>query len=75
MRTMLTPDDDVSSKLNTESRRVGRHFREIVNQAQWWGLESRVTARRRPFDRFIGDPLRCERAGLCLSERAWGSRE
>lgn len=50
MRTTLTLDDDVAAKLKTESRRVGRPFREIVNETLRRGLASRhVTAPRRPF--------------------------
>lgn len=50
MRTTLTLDDDVAAKLKTEAHRVGRPFREIVNEILRRGLESRrATAQRRPF--------------------------
>ncbi len=59
MRTTLTLDDDVAAKLKAESRRAGRSFREIVNDALRRGLASqRVTAQRRPFKittRDLGD--------------------
>jgi plasmid stability protein len=32
VRTTLTLDDDVYSKLETETRRSGRSFREVVNE-------------------------------------------
>ena len=49
MRTTLTLDDDVAAKLKAEARRIGRPFREIVNEALRDGLASRHTARRQPF--------------------------
>ncbi len=33
MRTTLTLDDDVYRKLETETRRSGRSFREVVNES------------------------------------------
>jgi hypothetical protein len=33
MRTTLTLDDDVAAKLKAEARRVGRPFRDIVNES------------------------------------------
>ena len=32
MRTTLTLNDDVAAKLEAESRRAGRPFKEIVNE-------------------------------------------
>ncbi len=50
MRTTLTLDDDVATKLKTESQRVGRPFREILNETLRRGLESRrPTAQRGAF--------------------------
>ncbi|PWT88009.1 MAG: DUF2191 domain-containing protein [Proteobacteria bacterium] len=50
MRTTLTIDDDVAAKLQAESRRAGRPFREIVNETLRRGLASRrVTSQRRAF--------------------------
>jgi len=41
MRTTLTLDDDVASKLRAEARRSGRPFREVVNDMIRRGLMSR----------------------------------
>lgn len=48
MRTTLTLDDDVSAKLKAESRRSGRSFREVVNDALRRGLAA-GSPRRSPF--------------------------
>ena len=50
MRTTLTLDDDVYRKLESEARRTGRSFKEVVNER----LRKSVAAsepemRRRPF--------------------------
>lgn len=59
MRTTLTLDDDVAAKLRAESRRAGRPFRDVVNEALRRGLASqRITSRRQPFKvetRDLGD--------------------
>jgi hypothetical protein len=44
MRTTLTLDDDVAAKLKAESRRTGRPFRDIVNEALRRGLAQRRAA-------------------------------
>lgn len=44
MRTTLTLDDDVAVKLKAESRRVGRPFKEIVNETLRAGLANRRAA-------------------------------
>jgi hypothetical protein len=50
MRTTLTLDDDVATKLRAEARRAGRSFREVVNEALRRGLASRGGhAEREPF--------------------------
>ena len=50
MRTTLTLDDDVAAKLEAESRRAGRPFRDVVNETLRRGLASqRAASRRRPF--------------------------
>jgi hypothetical protein len=50
MRTTLTLDDDVAAKLKAESRRIGRPFREIVNETLRRGLATRrIASRREPF--------------------------
>jgi hypothetical protein len=38
MRTTLTLDEDVATKLQSESRRSGRSFREVVNETLRRGL-------------------------------------
>jgi hypothetical protein len=50
MRTTLTLDEDVATKLKAESRRAGRPFREIVNETLRCGLASRrITGDRKAF--------------------------
>lgn len=50
MRTTLTLDDDVAAKLRSQSRRTGRPFREVVNEALRRGLATRPAgAPRTPF--------------------------
>ena len=50
MRTTLTLDDDVAAKLRAEARRVGRPFREVVDEVLRRGLVARSTqAARAPF--------------------------
>jgi plasmid stability protein len=41
MRTTLTLDEDVATKLRAEARRSGRSFRDVVNEALRRGLVSR----------------------------------
>jgi hypothetical protein len=41
MRTTLTLDDDVASKLKAEARRAGRPFRDVVNETLRLGLVNR----------------------------------
>jgi hypothetical protein len=59
MRTTLTLDEDVAAKLKAESRRLGRPFREIVNETLRRGLAARrATAPRKVFSitpRDLGD--------------------
>ena len=50
MRTTLTLDEDVATKLEAVSRRAGRPFREIVNETLRCGLASRrITGDRKAF--------------------------
>ena len=50
MRTTLTLDDDVATKLKAESRRTDRPFRDVVNETLRRGLANRrMTAARRAF--------------------------
>jgi hypothetical protein len=64
MRTTLTLDDDVAAKLQAESRRTGRSFREVVNEAIRHGLVSKSPATsRRPF-KVVARDLGATRPGL-----------
>jgi hypothetical protein len=45
----LTLDDDVAAKLKAASRRTGRPFRDVVNDALRRGLLSDPPLRRAPF--------------------------
>ena len=46
----LTLDDDVAAKLKSESRRLDRPFREVVNETLRRGLANkRITGSRQPF--------------------------
>lgn len=45
MRTTLTLDDDVAAKLKAETRRSGKPFKQVLNEAVRNGLAS---ARRAP---------------------------
>lgn len=49
MRTTLTLEDDLARRLREETRRTGRSFKEVVNDAIRRGLDSgvAVTPRRR----------------------------
>jgi hypothetical protein len=49
VRTTLTLDNDVAAKLKAESRRSGRAFRDVVNDALRRGLMSDRPAKRAPF--------------------------
>jgi len=50
MRTTLTLDEDVAAKLKAETRRSGRSFRDVVNEALRRGLARyRIGAPRRAF--------------------------
>jgi hypothetical protein len=50
MRTTLTLDDDVAAKLDAESRKSGRSFKETVNHYLRLGLNAKKKAAdRKPF--------------------------
>ena len=60
MRTTLTLDEDVAAKLQSETRRSGRSFREVVNDTLRRGLAQRPAAPAPPFHvvaRDLGDLL------------------
>jgi hypothetical protein len=49
VRTTLTLDADVAAKLKAESRRSGRSFKDVVNDALRRGLLPERASRRAPF--------------------------
>jgi len=70
MRTTLTLDDDVAAKLKAESRRAGRSFREVVNEALRRGLaHKRAGGTRQAFKVTVRD-LGNLRPGLSLDNIA-----
>jgi hypothetical protein len=69
MRTTLTLDDDVAAKLKAESRRTGRPFRDVVNEALRRGPEQRCAASSfQPFTITPSD-LGGLKPGLSLQQR------
>ena len=69
MRTTLTLDDDVAAKLKTASRRTGRSFRDMVNEALRRGLAEPATSSASPFS-VQGRDLGALRSGLNLDKIA-----
>jgi hypothetical protein len=70
MRTTLTLDDDVAAKLKAESRRLGRPFRDVVNEALRRGLaHQRTGGTRQPF-KVKSARSRQSQAGLSLDNIA-----
>lgn len=65
MRTTLTLDEDVAAKLQSEVRRSGRSFRDVVNDTLRRGLASRRAAGREPF-RVVARDLGELQPGLSL---------
>lgn len=70
MRTTLTLDEDVATKLKAESRRAGRPFREIVNETLRRGLTSRPGAARRRAFKVTARDLGDLKQGLALDNIA-----
>lgn len=68
MRTTLTLDEDVAAKLKRESRRLGKPFREVVNEMLRRGLASREPAVPRPAFRVQARDLGELRRGLTLDD-------
>jgi hypothetical protein len=64
MRTTLTLDDDIAAKLQAESRRTGRPFREVVNDTLRHGLVVRKPATSRQPFRVVARDLGATRPGL-----------
>jgi hypothetical protein len=48
VRTTLTLDEDVAAKLQAETRKSGRPFKEVVNEVLRRGLATRPTRGSRP---------------------------
>ena len=70
MRTTLTLDDDIAAKLHSESRRSGRPFRDVVNEALRHGLAGRKTLAKGPAFRVETRDLGRLRPGLSLDSVA-----
>ena len=66
MRTTLTLDDDVAAKLRANARRLGRSFREVVNEALRRGLAGPPAGRRHEPFRIKARDLGALRPGLRL---------
>lgn len=61
MRTTVTLDDDVAAKLDAETRRTGRPFKDVINDALRRGLmrrskieTARFSVQSRPMGIFPG---------------------
>jgi hypothetical protein len=70
MRTTLTLDEDIAAKLKAESRRAGRPFREIVNEALRRGLASRRSTAHQNAFKITARDLGELRPGLSLDNIA-----
>ena len=69
VRTTLTLDDDVATKLKAAMRRTGQSFRDVVNDTLRRGLMTAPRAAREPF-RVQTRSLGGLRAGLSLDNVA-----
>lgn len=49
MRTTLTLDDDVASKLKEAARATGKPFKEVVNESIRLGLQAKAQKPKRTF--------------------------
>ena len=70
MRTTLTLDDDVAAKLQAQTRKTGRSFREVVNATLRRGLATAVPATARPPFRVRARDLGALRPGVQLDDIA-----
>jgi hypothetical protein len=66
VRTTLTLDEDVASKLKSEARRSGRTFREVVNDVLRRGLASRRPAKPAAPFKVVARDLGELRPGLAI---------
>ncbi|HEX9407796.1 MAG TPA: hypothetical protein VF975_10805 [Thermoanaerobaculia bacterium] len=48
-RTTVTLDDDVAAKLDSESRRTGAPFRQVLNEAVRRGLQPKTVGQKKRF--------------------------
>lgn len=70
MRTTLTLDDDVAAKLKSLSRRTGRAFREVVNEALRRGLAKAPEPQARESFVVLARDLGRRRPGLSMDNIA-----
>jgi hypothetical protein len=70
MRTTLTLDDDVATKLRAEARRAGLPFRDVVNETLRRGLANRRAASSRQTFKIAARDLGDLRPGLSLDNIA-----
>jgi len=70
VRTTLTLDEDVAAKLKALSRRTGRAFRDVVNEALRRGLAGRAPGRTRAPFRVEARDLGARRPGVTLDNVA-----
>lgn len=66
MRTTLTLDDDVASRLKAEVRRSGRPFKDVVNERLRFALSSRPDKKPEPPFEIRPRDLGSLRPGLSL---------
>ncbi len=57
MRTTLTLDEDVAAKLKSESRRTGKPFKQVVNEAIREGFAARPAKKKLPPFRVKARPM------------------
>jgi plasmid stability protein len=70
VRTTLTLDEDVASKLKSEARRSGRSFRELVNSTLRRGLASRRETKPSEAFRVVARDLGELRQGVTIDNVA-----
>jgi len=68
VRTTLTLDDDVAAKLQAESRKTGRAFKDVVNDMLRRGLATRRSGPARPPFRVHARDLGATRPGIALDD-------
>ena len=70
MRTTLTLDEDVATRLKSEARRNGRSFKEVVNDTLRRGLATRRTRREPATFRVQARDLGALKPGVSLDNVA-----